>query len=83
MITKQESYTKKPVLVASSPRSAIATNEPSPPRTPRLLWDMALCLGASAYVGLVLFDDLEGPLLSVALIFLLAFELVHPHLSNH
>ena len=79
MITKQESYTKSAVVIGS-PYNAITENESAPPIS-RLIWDIALCLGASVYVVLVLFDDLEGPLVSLALIFLLAFELVHD-LSN-
>ena len=37
---------------------------------------------SAAYLALVLFDDVQSPLLSMALIFLVAYELIQPHLRN-
>jgi hypothetical protein len=48
----------------------------------QVAWDVTLGLCASAYLAFVLFDDVESPLLSIALIFLVAYELVQPHLRN-
>jgi hypothetical protein len=45
-------------------------------------WDVALGLCATAYLAFVLFDDVESPLLSMALIFLVAYALVQPHVRN-
>jgi hypothetical protein len=44
--------------------------------------DVTLGLFAIAYLGFVLFDDVESPLLSMALIFLVAYALIQPHLRN-
>jgi hypothetical protein len=33
-------------------------------------------------LALVLFDDVESPLLSMALIFLVAYTLIQPHVRN-
>ena len=64
MTTKLECCTKEPA---------------SHPLRSRLIWDLALGLGAAAYLALVLFDDLESPLLSIVLIGLVVHALVHPH----
>ena len=45
-------------------------------------WDVALGLCAAGYLALVLFDDVESPLLSMALIFLVAYALIQPHVRN-
>jgi hypothetical protein len=45
-------------------------------------WDVALGLFAAAYLALVLFDDIESPLLSMALIFLVAHALIQPHVRK-
>lgn len=83
MITKQEFCTKGAVQGVPSPYAeAAADGSVSKRIARRLLWDIALCLGASAYVAVVLFDDVEGPLLSMALIILLAYELIEPRLSK-
>jgi hypothetical protein len=47
-----------------------------------LIRDAALALGVSAYLALVLFDDIESPLISLALIILVTYELFRPHLSR-
>jgi hypothetical protein len=47
-----------------------------------MAWEVTLGLCAAAYLALVLFDDLESPLLSMALIFLVAYALVQPHVRN-
>jgi hypothetical protein len=48
----------------------------------QLAWDVLLGLCSSAYLVLVLFDDVQSPLLSMALIFLVAYELIQPRLRN-
>ena len=83
MLTKLESCTKNTVQGAPPQYAKTAASGSTSKRTVRRrVWEIALCLGASAYVALVLFDDVEGPLLSMALIILLAYELIQPHLSN-
>jgi hypothetical protein len=84
LISRLESCTKgavqgTPGLHAEAAGNGFASSRQA---AGRLVWDITLCLGASAYVALVLFDDVEGPLLSMALIILLAYELIQPHLSN-
>ena len=83
LITRLESYTK--VAVQSPPLAhAQAPTQDSAARRVRsqVAWDVTLGLCASAYLAFVLFDDVESPLLSIALIFLVAYELVQPHLRN-
>jgi hypothetical protein len=75
LITKLESYTKDADDGVNS-RAETATGS----RGIRVGWDLALALCAAAYLALVLFDDVESPLLSMALIFLVAHALVQPHL---
>ena len=83
MITRLESCTKDAFQGTPAPHAEAAGNGFASKRAAgRLVWGITLCLGASAYVALVLFDDVEGPLLSMALIILLAYELIQPHLSN-
>jgi hypothetical protein len=48
----------------------------------RLVKDVTLGLVVSAYLALVLFDNIESPLLSIGLIVLVAYELVQPHRRN-
>ena len=48
----------------------------------QVAWDVMLGLCGSAYLALVLFDDVESPLLSMALIFLVAYELIQPHVRS-
>ena len=84
MTTRLESSTKDAFPGTPGPHAEAAGNGfASSHAAGRLVWDIALCLGASAYVALVLFDDVEGPLLSMALIILLAYEIVRSHPSNH
>jgi hypothetical protein len=45
----------------------------------RWIWDVVLGLGVLGYLALVLFDDVESPLLAMALIVLVAYELVQSH----
>jgi hypothetical protein len=47
-----------------------------------LLRDVTVGLGVFAYLAFVLFDNIESPLLSIALIVLVAYELVQPHMRN-
>jgi uncharacterized membrane protein len=47
-----------------------------------VFWDVTLGLCAAAYLALVLFDDVESPLLSLMLIILVAYELIQPHVRS-
>jgi hypothetical protein len=48
-------------------------------RRRRFGWDVTLAVCAVAYLALVLFDDVESPLFSLALFILVAYELIEPH----
>jgi hypothetical protein len=63
-------------------REAEAASAPPVSRRVRAYWDVALGLGAIAYLLFVLFDDVESPLLSLALLILVAHELFEPHVRN-
>ena len=78
MTTRLESYTNDAVQGAPS------THAETPPesRRTRVGWDVTLGLCAVGYLALVLFDDVESPLLSMALIFLVAYALIHPHVRH-
>jgi hypothetical protein len=54
----------------------------SKPARIRLGRDIALGLTALAYLALVLFDDVESPLLSLVLVFLVAYALIRPHVRD-
>ena len=43
----------------------------------RLVADLALVFLATAYIGFVLFDDVESPLLSIVLVAAVGYELLH------
>jgi hypothetical protein len=43
-----------------------------------VVWDATLGLCAAGYLTLVLFDDVESPLFSIALLFLVAHALIQP-----
>jgi hypothetical protein len=53
--------------------------------TKRRPWFSDITVGAcaTAYLGLVLFDDVESPLLSLAFIILAAYKLIEPHLLHN
>lgn len=68
MITRLESCTKE-----QSPRL---------PDRHRLFWDITLGLCAAGYLALVLFDGVESPLFSLALIAVVGYKLVQPRLRN-
>jgi hypothetical protein len=78
LITRLESYTNDADQGAPSTHAAT----PADSRRVRLGWDVALGLCAAGYLALVLFDDVESPLLSMALIFLVAYALIQPHVRN-
>ena len=78
MITRLESYTKN--AVQGAPSEPAGT--PADCRRVRVGWDVALGLCATAYLAFVLFDDVESPLLSMTLIFLVAYALIQPHVRN-
>ena len=73
MITRLESYTKDAAQNEPSPRAELRA---------RLLRDVTVGLGVFAYLAFVLFDNIESPLLSIALVVLVAYELVQPHMRN-
>jgi hypothetical protein len=78
LITRLESYTKDAIQDASSAHAAT-------PADSRRMWvgrDVTLGLCAVGYLALVLFDDVESPLLSLALIFLVACALIQPHVRH-
>jgi hypothetical protein len=70
LITRLESCTKEP------------DREEAGRAGHRVVWDVLLGLGGAVYVGLVLFDGIESPLLSVVLIVATGYEMVKPHLSR-
>jgi hypothetical protein len=74
LITRQESCTKH-----AGPRAYDPTSDGARAQLAR---DILLGLCSFAYLVLVLFDDMQSPLLSMALIFLVAYELIQPHLRN-
>jgi len=47
-----------------------------------MAWDVTLGLCVLAYVALVLFDDVESPLLSLVLIVVVAYQLIQPRLQS-
>ena len=83
MITRLESYTKDAAQNEPSPRAELPDQDPHAceVRT-RLLRDVTVGLGVFAYLAFVLFDNIESPLLSIALLVLVAYELVQPHMRN-
>ena len=83
MITRLESCTKDADQGAPSPRAATpARDSESRGARSQVAWDVTLGLCAIAYLALVLFDDVESPLLSLALIVLVAYELIQPHVRS-
>ena len=78
MTTRLESCTKDADQGAPSAHA----HAPADSRRARAGWDVALGLCAIAYLALVLFDDVESPLLSLALIVLVAYELIQPHVRS-
>jgi hypothetical protein len=77
LITRLESCTKGAPQNVPAPRA----NSPAQDAVGRGLrsqvaWDLLLGLCTSAYLALVLFDDMESPLVAMALIFLVAYELI-------
>ena len=78
MITRLESYTNDADQGAPSTHA----HAPADSTRARVGWDVTLGLFAAAYLAFVLFDDVESPLLSMALIFLVAHALIQPHVRN-
>ena len=82
MITRLESYTKD-----AAPRTQRRARAGQPQVRRR---GESRTLGVGCHAGavhfrifaLVLFDDMESPLLAMALMFLVAYELVQPHVRN-
>ena len=83
MITRLESYTNDAVQGGGAAHAQAATEDSASRRVrSRVARDVTLGLFASAYLAFVLFDDVESPLLSIALIVLVAYALIQPHLRN-
>ena len=83
MITRLESCTKDAVPGVPSARAQAPTQDSAFRRVRALVvWDVTLGLCAAAYLAIVLFDDVESPLLSMALILLVAYALIQPHVRN-
>ena len=77
-ITRLESFTKDADRGAPSAHA----EAPTASRRVRVAWDLTLGLCAATYLALVLFDDVESPLLAMALVFLVAYALIQPHVRN-
>ncbi len=83
MTTRLEPCANDVVQCALSPHDEIPVQDSaSGGMRSHVARDVALGLCACAYLGLVLFDDVESPLLSLALIALVAHELIQPHVRN-
>ena len=82
MITRLESCTKDVTQGSSSRHAELPAHDPASGVRAQIAWDIMLVLCGAAYVVLVLFDDVQSPLLSMALIFLVAYELIQPHLRS-
>ena len=82
MTTRLESYTNDAQGVAQARAEALdRESDPTVARS-RVGRDLTLGLCAIGYLAFVLFDDVESPLLSMALIFLVAYALIQPHVRN-
>ena len=82
MITRPEFYTKESVHSVLEVPDAVPDEVPSrasPSGRARVIRDVTLGLFATGYLALVLFDGVESPLLSAALIILVARALVQAH----
>jgi hypothetical protein len=83
LTTRLESYTKNAAQPGPSPHAVTPDQDAHAAEVrARLLKDVTLGIGVSAYLALVLFDNIESPLLSIGLIVLVAYELVQPHMRN-
>ena len=78
MITRLESCTKDADMGAPPAHAG----SPADSGRARVGRDLTLGLCAAAYLAFVLFDDVESPLLSIALIFLVAYALIQPHVRS-
>src|ERR1035441_9555911 len=77
LITRLESCTNEAVQVAPSPHARARESESRGVRT-HAARDVTLGLCTFAYLAVVLFDDVESPLLSIVLIALVAYALIQP-----
>jgi hypothetical protein len=82
LITKLESYTNHAVHEATAPQVRPAQNAGSSGVRTHVAWDVTLALCTLGYLAMVLFDDVESPLLSLALMVVVAYELIQPHVRN-
>jgi hypothetical protein len=82
LITRLESYTKDAAHDPPPHAGTPAQDAQAAEVRARLVKDLTLGLGVSVYLAFVLFDNIESPLLSIALVILVAYELVQPHMRN-
>ena len=83
MITKLEHCAKDSLHVEGAPNDGLRMRDAaSKPARIRVGWDITLGLTALAYLVLVLFDDVESPLLSLLLVFLVAYALIRPYMRE-
>lgn len=48
-----------------------------------MVWDITLAVCALGYLAVVLFANVESPVLSLTFIVLVAYELIQPRLHHH
>ena len=82
MITRLESYTNDVQGVAPARVEVPDRESDSKGARSQVGRDLTLGLCAIGYLAFVLFDDVESPLLSLVLIFLVAHALIQPHVRN-
>jgi hypothetical protein len=83
LITRVESCTKVVSQGAPLPQAEPQAQGPEARGVrAQVAWDVTLGLCTSAYLALVLFDDMESPLLAMALIILVAYELIQPRVRS-
>jgi hypothetical protein len=83
LITRLESYTKDAAQRGPSPHDETSDQDAHAAELrSRLIKDVTLGLGVAAYLALVLFDNIESPLLSIGLIVVMTYELIQPHMRR-
>ena len=82
MITRLESYTNDAQGVAPARYRAPDRESDCRGARSQVGRDLTLGLCAIGYLAFVLFDDVESPLLSLVLLFLVAYALIQPHVRN-
>lgn len=83
MTTRLESCTEHVAGPRSPVRPAPAAGGSGPRRThSHAIWDIALGVSTAVYLALVLFDDIESPVISILFGVLVTYDLVQPHLRG-